>query len=84
MTSKIYAIYDHATEAFGQPFFTKSQGQAIRSFRDECENKESQFNKHAKDFDLFYLGEYNEDNGQITQTGAERVARATDFVITGE
>lgn len=76
---KIYAIYDHATEAFGQPFFVKAQGQAVRSFRDECENPESQFAKHPGDFDLFYIGEYNEENGTITQQGTERVARASDF-----
>lgn len=76
---KIYAIYDQATEAYGQPFFVKSQGQAVRSFKEECENKESQFNKHPADYELWYIGEYDEETAVITKNIPERVARAQDF-----
>lgn len=76
---KVYAIYDRAVEAYGQPFFVKSQGQAVRSFKDECENKESQFNKHPNDYDLYHIGEYNEETGELQAKMPERVARATDY-----
>lgn len=76
---KIYAIHDRAIEAYGQPFFVKSQGQALRSFRDECENRESQFNKHPADYDLYLIGDYNDETGIITPQQPERVARATDY-----
>lgn len=76
---KIYAIYDRAIEAFGQPIFVKAQGQAIRSFMDECKNPESQLHKHPADYDLHYLGEYDDSTGEIKQTTTERVARATDY-----
>ena len=42
---KIYAIRDNAIEAYGQPIFVRAQGQAVRSFIDECNNTESQLNK---------------------------------------
>lgn len=75
---KIYAIRDNAIEAFGQPIFVRAQGQAIRSFIDECNNTESQLSKHPADYDLYYIGEYNDNTGEITPTTPERVARATD------
>ena len=77
---KMYAIYDRAIEAFGQPIFVKAQGQAIRSFMDECKNPESQFNKHPEDYELYYIGEFDETKGSITNNmNMERVARATDY-----
>lgn len=77
---KMYAIYDRAIEAYGQPIFVKAQGQAIRSFMDECKNQESQFNKHPEDYELYYIGEYDETTASITNNmNIERVARATDY-----
>lgn len=78
--SKIYAIKDQAIEALSQPFFVQAQGQAVRMFMDETKNEQSQINKHPADFELYYLGEFDEQTGQITQTTVERVARATDFI----
>lgn len=77
---KIYAIRDNAIEAYGQPIFVRAQGQAVRSFIDECNNPESQLNKHPADYDLYYIGEYNDVTGELTPHGPERVARATDHV----
>ena len=77
---KIYAIKDNAIEAFGQPFFVKAQGQAVRMFKDEANNPESQIHKHAEDFELWHIGEFDEQTGTLsTTTNTERVARAIDF-----
>lgn len=82
--SKIYAIKDQAIEAFSQPFFVQAQGQAVRMFMDETKNEQSQLNKHPQDFELWYLGEFNEQDGVITAaTNIERVARAIDFMNKG-
>lgn len=76
---KIYAIKDNAIEAYGQPIFVRAQGQAVRSFTDECKNTESQLHKHPADYDLYYIGEYDDETGRITPAEPERVARAIDF-----
>lgn len=81
--SKIYAIHDNAIEAFSQPFFVQAQGQAVRMFMDESRNEQSQLNKHPEDFALFYIGEFDERTGEITNNNTERVARAIDFVNKG-
>ena len=76
---KIYVIKDNAVEAFGQPFFVKAQGMAVRMFMDESKNQESQINKHPEDFELWSIGEFDELTGHIIQNSIERVARAIDF-----
>ena len=79
--SKIYAIKDQAIEAFSQPFFVQAQGQAVRMFMDESKNEQSQINRHPADFELWYLGEFDEQTGTITGAeNIERVARANDFI----
>lgn len=80
---KIYSIKDQAVEAFAQPFFVKAQGVAVRMFMDETNNEQSQINKHPEDFELWYLGEFDDETGQITQPQIERIARATDFTNKG-
>ncbi|AZL82825.1 nonstructural protein [Apis mellifera associated microvirus 13] len=77
---KIFAIRDSAVESYGRPYFTRSQGEAVRIFMDEAKNTESMINKHPDHFDLYYLGEYDDNTGSITPAAnIERVARATDF-----
>lgn len=79
--SKIYAIKDQAIEAFSQPFFVQAQGQAVRMFMDESKNEQSQINRHPADFELWYLGDFDEQTGAITAAAnIERVARAIDFI----
>lgn len=76
---KIYAIFDEAIESYGQPIFTRTAGQALRSFSDEVKNPESPFNKHPEDYSIYYMGEFNEQTGIITPADPTRLARATEY-----
>lgn len=76
----VFAVRDNAVEAFGQPFFCRARGEAVRSFIDETKNKESNFHKHPADYDLYYIGLYNEETGTLEAQPHERVARALDFI----
>lgn len=83
MSQRIYAVKDLAINAFGNPIFVRAQGQAIRSFMDECKNTESMMAKHPADYEMYYIGEYDEETATITPaTNIERVARATDYAQT--
>lgn len=64
---KIVAVRDRALDAFGQPFFIPSNGAAIRSFQDEINNKDSELYKHPDDYDLYELGEYDDNTGTLAQ-----------------
>lgn len=63
MIFNVCCVRDRATDAFGNPFFVTALGQAIRSFGDEINNKDSQLAAHPDDYDLYNLGKYDSDSG---------------------
>lgn len=62
---KIYSVYDSATMAYLQPFYCRSHGEAIRSFTDAANTAEHNFHKHADDYILFHLGDFNDATGEL-------------------
>ncbi len=65
---KIYAIRDSKAGAFRLPFFQTTDGVAARQFamfiNDPLGDKEVY--NCPEDFDLYYIGEYNDANAVIT------------------
>jgi len=63
----IVSIRDRAADAYGRPAFVATEGVAIRQFSDEI-NRSSEDNQmyvHPDDFDLFYLGTYDDNTGAM-------------------
>ncbi len=58
-------VKDRAADAYGRPMFVPSVGVAIRSFSDEVnrDDTENQLNRHPDDFDLYELGEFDDNTG---------------------
>lgn len=65
MKLKIYTTYDSKAEAYLQPFFMSSRGEAIRAWQDVVNDQKTQFFKHPEDFTFFELGEYDAISGTI-------------------
>ena len=80
----IYAVKDLAVQAFGQPFTTRSPGEALRSFKDEVNRKgpEANIAAHPEDYELHHIGTYHEATGLIEPCEVELTARAKDLVET--
>lgn len=57
---KVFSVYDKAVDAFLQPFFMRSQGEAVRSFIDAV--NDGKF-KHTEDYWLYMLGEFDDSVG---------------------
>lgn len=82
----IYAVKDLAVQAFGTPFFVRAKGEALRSFQDEANRRDSDsaIAKHPEDYELYRIGDFDDQTGTIIAAQApELVARAKDL-ITGE
>jgi len=80
----IYAVKDLAVQAFGQPFFLRTNGEAIRSLTDEVNRTdgESAVAKHPEDYELYHLGTYLEETAEMAiNEKPELVARAKDLII---
>jgi hypothetical protein len=63
---KIFSIYDEKAEAFLQPFFFDTVGQAERAIIDCLSDPNHNFARYSSDFTLFMIGEYDESTGVIT------------------
>ncbi|QXP07866.1 MAG: nonstructural protein [Arizlama microvirus] len=64
----ICTVKDRAADAYGRPMFVPSTGVAIRSFSDEINRNhaDNQLYNHPDDFDLYELGEFDDNTGLFT------------------
>jgi len=63
---KMYAVYDSKAEVHSAPFVVRTKGEAIRSFQEAANNKESHIGKYPEDYALFEIAEWNDENGVVT------------------
>lgn len=84
MRYKVVSIRDRALDAFAVPFFVASVGQAIRSFADEVNrvDNNNQLNKHPDDFDLYLLGEYDDESGSFECSRPSQIAIGKDVAFS--
>jgi hypothetical protein len=62
---KVYAIRDSKAECYNQPFFQKTHGEAERNFQMLVRDDKSTVSKYPDDYDLYYLGDYDDNKGLI-------------------
>lgn len=65
MVLKMYSIRDSKAEVFNTPFFQKTHGEAERSFAELCKDEKSFVAKYPDDYDLYYLGTYDDQTGKM-------------------
>lgn len=77
---KVYAVRDKAVGAFMAPFFVRSPGEAMRSFVDAVNDKNTPFFRHPGDFELYDIGMFDPSNGSLSAAECVRVASALEVV----
>lgn len=65
MQLKVFAIRDSKAEIFNLPFFNKTPGEAERNFKSLVNDGKSTVSQYPDDFDLYYLGEYDDQSGVV-------------------
>lgn len=65
MITKIFCIYDSKAEAYLQPFFMRSKGEAIRALQALVEDVQHNFCKYAADFTLFEVGSFDDSSCKV-------------------
>lgn len=65
MTRKVYTVRDSKAEVFNNPFYQTTHGEAERTFKALAQNKESMVGKYPEDYDLYYIGEFDDVKGNI-------------------
>lgn len=79
MRVEMYTVFDSAVKAYLPPFYARARGEALRSFMEACNDPTSNFSKHAQDYRLFYLGDFDDGSGVFTPAGPSPV-----FVLAAE
>lgn len=65
MLLKVFCIYDSKAEAYLQPFFYKTKGEALRALSAVVDDPQHTFCKYAMDFTLFELGTYDDSSAKF-------------------
>lgn len=81
MKAIIFAVKDNAVQSFQMPQFVVHIGGAVRWFTDQVNNPETPYYKHPEDYDLYELGDYDDQDGMLTRKPkAELIVRGKDLV----
>lgn len=81
MSGRIFelcAVRDGALNAFASIMTFQTVAQGVRSFADEVKRAESLMHAHPEDYELWRLGQYDEDTGEIHPCRPEMIVRAKD------
>lgn len=76
---KVFSIFDQKAGAFLSPFYMTTRGQAMRAFGDLATNPEHEVFKHAEDYTLFELCEFDQESGKFTVSEPQSVCLALHF-----
>ncbi len=84
MLQYVISCKDRAADVFNRPFFVPHRNVAIRDFTDEVNRKadDNQLSNHPDDFDLYLLGQFDDNTGKFIQLEDPVVlVRAKDVLI---
>lgn len=77
----VLAVFDEKANVFGNPVFEPNKGLAMRAFSEAVLAPDSFLGKHAGDFKLYCLGEYDNETGKIKSFNTpEFVSHASDYL----
>lgn len=80
MKMNIYSVRDNQVEAYLQPFFSPTHGAAIRSLTEVTNDANHTFHKHAADYSLYHIGEFDDGNGTVTALEPHRILSLLDLL----
>lgn len=75
---KAYSIRDAAIDAFNSPFCVPAPGVAARYFTDLVNDRQTPYSKHPEDYDLYFVGTFETDNGSLLGEKVVLVVRGKD------
>lgn len=66
-TRKVFSVFDSKAKAFIQPFYSQTNGTAVRQFTAAAQDAGHDFHRFSEDYSLFCLGEFDEESGMFNQ-----------------
>ncbi len=76
---ELFSVHDTAANRFIDPFTAPTIEFAIRGFRQACETPEHQFGKFPEDYNLYHVGSFDPELGELIPAKARKIAGAIQF-----
>lgn len=80
MKMNSYTIFDTCSGAYSRPFFTQSDGDAIRQFGDIANDVTHPIGKHPEHYKLFRNGIFDDEFGTYTPEETSHLANAHELM----
>lgn len=78
--SSLYSIFDKATRKFGFPIVSESDVAIKRTLADGL--KQSAVSAHPDDYELYYLGKFDDRTGEISIDVVSKVCNMTELFVS--
>lgn len=66
MQFKMFSVCDTKAQIFHVPFYKQTTTEAERDFSNLVNDERTTISKNPEDFDLFIVGEYDDQTGKVT------------------
>lgn len=70
MKIQVYSIFDRVASAYNTPFYFQNDLLAVRTFNNLKEDPKTTVGKNPDDFSLHHIGEFDDEEGVITDAEA--------------
>lgn len=81
MILKMLTVYDSKAECYNTPIFAPTTAVALRMFRAACNEETNEFNKYSSDYQLFEIGEFDQDTCEFRSHNTPiALGMAQDFI----
>lgn len=84
MITNLFTIYDNKAAIYNTPFSQNNNAEAMRTFADMANDEKTTISKHPDDYDLYKIGEWNSNNGEVVGTDKTHLANGQDFIQNNE
>lgn len=65
MKLRIYTVYDCKGLFYGPPFYSQTDGSALRAFSEVVNDPSTPIGRHPRDYSLFFIGEFDDQHGEV-------------------
>lgn len=81
MIKKVYSIFDKKVGCYAPPFSVSHEAQAVRDLQTAVRSGGSQLSEYPEDFDLYYVGDFDDCQGRFTSENPVFVTNASALQV---
>lgn len=66
LSLRVYSVFDSKGDVYGEPWYATNDATARRMFVDGVNDSRTAMFKHAEDYTLFFVGEWDASEGKLS------------------